>query len=64
MASIAGMLPAEVIALRDGTQVHIPAKDLVTGDIVSFPLRVSGVLVLTGGTGVCRFGQQSKSIFK
>jgi magnesium-transporting ATPase (P-type) len=35
MASIAGMLPAEVIALRDGVQMHIPAKELVTGDIVS-----------------------------
>ncbi|RSH91845.1 hypothetical protein EHS25_009215 [Saitozyma podzolica] len=34
MASIAGMIPAEVIALRDGAQVHIPAKDLVPGDIV------------------------------
>jgi sodium/potassium-transporting ATPase subunit alpha len=38
MASIAGMIPTEVIALRDGTQVHIPAKDLVPGDIVYFSL--------------------------
>jgi sodium/potassium-transporting ATPase subunit alpha len=32
------MIPTEVIALRDGTQVHIPAKDLVPGDIVYFSL--------------------------
>lgn len=35
MASITGMLPSDVIAIRDGQQVHLAAKELVTGDIVS-----------------------------
>ncbi|KAK4685419.1 hypothetical protein P7C73_g4728, partial [Tremellales sp. Uapishka_1] len=34
MASISGMLPAEVIALRNGVQVHLPARELVNGDLV------------------------------
>jgi len=34
MASIANLLPSDVIVLRDGSQSHIDAKDLVTGDIV------------------------------
>ncbi|ORY33508.1 hypothetical protein BCR39DRAFT_520515 [Naematelia encephala] len=38
MASIAGMLPSDVLVLRDGTHRHIAAKDLVTGDIVSVSL--------------------------
>lgn len=35
MASISGMLPTEITALRDGRLIHLPAKDLVNGDIVS-----------------------------
>jgi sodium/potassium-transporting ATPase subunit alpha len=38
MASIAGMLPSEVIALRGGAQVHLAARDLVPGDIVYISL--------------------------
>ena len=38
MASIKGMLPADVMVLRDGRQVEIPAKNLVTGDIVQISL--------------------------
>ena len=34
MASIKGMLPSAVQVLRDGTQVSVPASDLVTGDLV------------------------------
>jgi sodium/potassium-transporting ATPase subunit alpha len=35
MASITGMLPSDVLAVRDGMQVHLAARELVTGDIVS-----------------------------
>ena len=41
MASISGMLPAEVVVIRDGHQVHIDAKNLVTGDVVSVEIRDS-----------------------
>jgi len=34
MASIKGMLPADVLVHRDSTTKTIPAKDLVPGDIV------------------------------
>ena len=34
MASIKGMLPADVVVLRDGVQTSLPAASLVPGDIV------------------------------
>lgn len=34
MASIKGMLPADVVVLRDGVQSSLPAASLVPGDIV------------------------------
>ena len=34
MASIEGMLPADVIVLRDGVQTSLPAASLVPGDLV------------------------------
>ena len=34
IASISGMLPSEVVVLRDGNWKAIPALDLVPGDIV------------------------------
>lgn len=38
MASISGMLPTEVLALRDGREQLVPAEELVTGDIVRLRL--------------------------
>lgn len=38
MASISGMLPTEVLALRDGREQLVPAESLVTGDIVRIRL--------------------------
>lgn len=38
MASISGMLPSDVIVLRDGNRISIPASDLVRGDIVCISL--------------------------
>ena len=35
MASIKGMLPSDVLVLRDGGQTKISAKDLVPGDLVT-----------------------------
>lgn len=35
MASISGMLPSEVLAIRDGQKIRLPARELVNGDIVS-----------------------------
>ncbi len=35
MASIKGMLPADVVVLRDGVQTSLPAASLVPGDIVN-----------------------------
>lgn len=34
MASIQGMLPADVVVLRDGVQTSVPAASLVPGDLV------------------------------
>jgi sodium/potassium-transporting ATPase subunit alpha len=34
MASIQGMLPADVVVLRDGVQTTLPAASLVPGDLV------------------------------
>ncbi|KIM77897.1 hypothetical protein PILCRDRAFT_11576 [Piloderma croceum F 1598] len=38
MASISGMLPADVLVIRDGHTSKIPATELVTGDIVKITL--------------------------
>jgi len=38
MASIANMLPADVVVLRDGAQTTVEAKDLVPGDLVYISL--------------------------
>lgn len=38
MASISGMLPTDILVLRDGQQKNIHAEDLVTGDIVTIKL--------------------------
>lgn len=34
MSSIQGMLPADVLVLRDGKQITVPAASLVPGDLV------------------------------
>ena len=36
MASIKGMLPSDVLVLRDSEQSKLPARDLVPGDLVTF----------------------------
>jgi sodium/potassium-transporting ATPase subunit alpha len=38
MASITGMLPADVRVIRDGSAITIPAPSLVTGDLVDIVL--------------------------
>ena len=38
MASIKGMLPSDVLVLRDGGQSKISAKELVPGDLVSISM--------------------------
>ncbi|KAJ6489874.1 hypothetical protein C8R45DRAFT_1062204 [Mycena sanguinolenta] len=38
MASIAGLLPADVLVTRDGEQFKLPASDLVSGDLVKITL--------------------------
>ncbi|KAJ7085621.1 hypothetical protein C8R43DRAFT_1244958 [Mycena crocata] len=38
MASIAGLLPTEILVTRDGERFKLPAADLVSGDIVSITL--------------------------
>ncbi|KAJ7039338.1 hypothetical protein C8F04DRAFT_1220121 [Mycena alexandri] len=38
MASIAGLLPSDVLVVRDGQKFKLPAADLVSGDIVSITL--------------------------
>jgi magnesium-transporting ATPase (P-type) len=38
MASIKGMLPSDVLVLRDSEQMKIPARDLVPGDLVTFSM--------------------------
>jgi len=36
MASIKGMLPSDILVLRDSERLKLPAKDLVPGDLVTF----------------------------
>jgi sodium/potassium-transporting ATPase subunit alpha len=38
MASIKGMLPSDVLVLRDGGQTKVPAKELVPGDLVTISM--------------------------
>nr|XP_031860422.1 uncharacterized protein CI109_004032 [Kwoniella shandongensis]KAA5527494.1 hypothetical protein CI109_004032 [Kwoniella shandongensis] len=38
MASISNLLPSDVLVLRNGRQLSLPAKDLVPGDIVTISL--------------------------
>ena len=38
MASIKGMLPSDVLVLRDGNQTKVAAKDLVPGDLVTISM--------------------------
>ncbi|KAJ7499936.1 hypothetical protein FB451DRAFT_1385591 [Mycena latifolia] len=38
MASIAGLLPTEILVTRDGEKFKLPAADLILGDIVSITL--------------------------
>ncbi|KAJ6506305.1 hypothetical protein C8R47DRAFT_1241566 [Mycena vitilis] len=38
MASIAGLLPTEILVTRDGEKFKLPAADLVSGDIVAVTL--------------------------
>jgi len=38
MASIKGMLPSDVLVLRDSEQSKVPARDLVPGDLVTISM--------------------------
>ena len=38
MASIKGMLPSDVLVLRDGGQTKVSAKELVPGDLVTISM--------------------------
>ena len=38
IASIKGMLPSDVLVLRDGGQTKVPAKELVPGDLVTISM--------------------------
>ena len=38
MASIKGMLPSDVLVLRDSLSIKIPAKDLVPGDLITISM--------------------------
>jgi sodium/potassium-transporting ATPase subunit alpha len=38
MASIKGMIPSDVLVLRDSEQSKLPARDLVPGDLVTFSM--------------------------
>ena len=57
MSSIKGMLPSDVLALRDGNQVKVPASDLVTGDLIYVGLgeKVPADLRLIQVSGDLRF---------
>ncbi|KAI0936198.1 hypothetical protein AcV5_004395 [Taiwanofungus camphoratus] len=53
VSSIKGMLPSDVLVFRDGSQVEIPAADLVTGDLVCIAMgeKVPADLRLTKVSG-------------
>jgi len=57
MSSIQGMLPADVVVLRDGKQVTVPAAALVPGDIVQIALgqKVPADVKLIDVSGNIRF---------
>lgn len=38
MASIKGMIPSDVLVLRDSEQSNLPARDLVPGDLVTISM--------------------------
>jgi len=57
MASIQGMLPADVVVLRDGAQTTLPAASLVPGDLVQIALgqKVPADVKLIDVSGDLRF---------
>ena len=57
MSSIKGMLPADVIVLRDGKQITIPAAELVPGDLVHIAMgqKVPADVKLIDVSGDLRF---------
>jgi sodium/potassium-transporting ATPase subunit alpha len=57
MSSIQGMLPADVIVLRDGKQITIPAASLVPGDLVHIAMgqKVPADVKLIDVSGDLRF---------
>ena len=57
MSSIQGMLPADVVVLRDGKQVTVPAAALVPGDLVHIAMgqKVPADVKLIDVSGDIRF---------
>lgn len=57
MSSIKGMLPSDVLVLRDGNQVKLPASELVNGDLIYVGLgeKVPADLRLIQVSGDLRF---------
>ena len=57
MSSIKGMLPADVVVLRDGKQLTVPAAALVPGDVVQISLgqKVPADVKLIDVSGDLRF---------
>jgi sodium/potassium-transporting ATPase subunit alpha len=57
MSSIQGMLPADVIVLRDGKQITVPAAVLVPGDLVHIAMgqKVPADVKLIDVSGDIRF---------
>ncbi|PIL32102.1 transporter [Ganoderma sinense ZZ0214-1] len=57
MSSIKGMLPSDVLVLRDGNQIKMPASELVNGDLIYIGLgeKVPADLRLVHVSGDLRF---------
>ena len=57
MSSIQGMLPADVLVLRDGKQITVPAASLVPGDLVHIAMgqKVPADVKLIDVSGDIRF---------
>ncbi|KAI0762858.1 sodium-potassium ATPase [Fomes fomentarius] len=57
MSSIKGMLPSDVLVLRDGNEVKLPASELVQGDLIHVRLgeKVPADLRLIQASGDLRF---------
>ncbi|KAJ5817555.1 ATPase P-type K/Mg/Cd/Cu/Zn/Na/Ca/Na/H-transporter [Penicillium robsamsonii] len=57
MNSILGLLPAEAMVMRDGKLIHLPASDLVAGDIVQIAIgnKVPADMRLLTTSGDVRF---------